>query len=148
MTTNEKLLPEDYGTFGYLDTRQIARREYQLLALFHFDDKLKFGRIEVQAGFITDYASIDLLYKCFLWLFYAFLVGYGDNAATVHDWIYRGNGFRREDGRMYYPSRKECDDIFYRALKAEGVDEVRAKMFYWGVRLFGESSYVRLQATA
>lgn len=146
MPLKKKLDPVDYGTFGFLDTRQLARRQYQLLTQFYFDDRLKFGRVEVARDFVTDYASIDILYKLFLWVFYAFLVGYGDNAATIHDWVYRGNGIRLASGALYYPDRKECDDLFYRALKAEGVDEFRALMFYWGVRIGGRSSFVKLQA--
>jgi hypothetical protein len=134
--------------FSHLDTRELARRQYQLLADFKFDDIMGFGVITAKSGFITDYASIDVLKKFLLLLFYAMLVGYGDKAATIHDWIYRGYGIVRADGTIYYPTRKECDQIFYRALRAEGVDKVRCIIFYAGVRIGGRSSYKVVTAKA
>jgi hypothetical protein len=134
--------------FSYLDSRELARRQYQLLADLHFDDILGFGVITAKNGFITDYASLDVLKKFLLFMFYALLVGYGDKAATIHDWIYRGYGIARADGSVYYPTRKECDQIFYRALRAEGVDRVRCFLFYAGVRIGGASSYKQVTAKA
>lgn len=134
--------------FTYLDTRELARREYQLLSDFHFDDVLGFGVITAKNGFITDYASIDVLRNCLLFFFYALLAGYGDKAATIHDWIYRGYGIARTDGTVYYPTRKECDQIFYRALRAEGVAKWRCIFFYVGVRIGGHSSYKQVTAKA
>lgn len=134
--------------FSYLDTRELARRQYQLLSDFSFDDLLGFGVIPVKQGFITDYASIDVLRNFLLFMFYALLAGYGDKAATIHDWIYRGNGIVRADGSIYYPTRKECDQIFYRALRAEGVAKWRAVLFYAGVRVGGHSSYCLVSAKA
>lgn len=132
--------------FSNFDTREVARREYLLLADFSFDDVLGFGVITAKAGFSTDYASIDVLRNILLFLFYAILVGYVDKAATIHDWIYRGNGIARPDDGVYYPTRKECDQIFYRALRAEGVANWRAMIFYAGVRIGGKSSYKRVSA--
>ena len=134
--------------FTYLDTRELGRRKYQLLSDFAFDDVLGFGVITAKNGFITDYASLDVLKKLLLFLFYALLVGYGDKAATIHDWIYRGYGIARADGTVYYPTRKECDQIFYRALRAEGVAKWRAVLFYAGVRIGGGSSYKQVTAKA
>lgn len=134
--------------FSYLDTRELARRQYQLLSDFSFDDLLGFGVIPVKQGFVTDYASIDVLRNFLLFMFYALLAGYGDKAATIHDWIYRGNGIARADGSIYYPTRKECDQIFYRALRAEGVAKWRAVLFYSGVRVGGHSSYRLVSAKA
>jgi hypothetical protein len=134
--------------FSNFDTREIARRQYQLLADFRYDDVLGFGVITAKNGFITDYASIDVLKNVLLFLFYALLVGYGDKAATIHDWIYRGYGITRVDGTVYYPTRKECDQIFYRALRAEGVAKWRSAFFYAGVRIGGRSSYKRVTAKA
>lgn len=134
--------------FSYLDSRELKRRQYQLLSDLNFDDVLGFGVITAKKGFITDYASIDVLRNVLLFLFYALLVGYGDKSATIHDWIYRGNGIARTDGSIYYPTRKECDQIFYRALRAEGTAKWRAMLFYYGVRIGGHSSYRLVSAKA
>lgn len=134
--------------FTNFDTREIARREYELLADFGFDDVLGFGVITAKKGFTTDYASIDVLKNILLFLFYVLLVGYGDKAATIHDWVYRGNGIQRSDGTVYYPTRLECDQIFYRALRAEGTAQWRAMLFYYGVRIGGHSSYRLVSAKA
>jgi hypothetical protein len=134
--------------FTYLDTRELGRRKYQLLSDFAFDDVLGFGVVTAKNGFITDYASLDVLKKLLLFLFYALLVGYGDKAATIHDWIYRGYGIARTDGSVYYPTRKECDQIFYRALRAEGVAKWRCILFYAGVRVGGHTSYKLVTAKA
>ena len=135
-------------SFSYLDTRELARREYELLSDFSFNDVQGFGTITAKKGFITDYASLDILLGLMLFLLYALLVGYGDKSATIHDWVYRGNGIQDSSGRIYYPTRLECDQIFYRALRAEGVARWRAYLFYAGVRVGGSSSYKRVTATA
>lgn len=132
--------------FTFLDTRQHSKDSYELLADFTYYDDV-FGPITARKGFITDYASIDVLYNCMLFLFYVLLVKYGDKSATIHDWLYRGNGIMREDGTIYYPTRKECDEIMARALKAEGVNKFRRYLFYSGVRLGGSSSYKQVNAS-
>lgn len=134
-------------SFSNFDTRLLKKDCHMMLDKFSFNDSAGFGVITVDKGFITDYASLGALRNILLFVFYAILVGYGDKAATIHDWIYRGNGIV-QDGRVYYPTRKECDDIFFRALRAEGVAKWRSLLFYWGVRVGGGSSYKRVTATA
>lgn len=126
--------------FSPLDTRELFTGEYQLLADFSYLDAV-LGKVTAKKTFKTNYASIDVLKKFMMFLFYALLVKYGDRAATIHDWLYSGYGIEHEDGTIYYPTRKECDDLFRRALLAEGVARWRALVFYWGVRLGGESHY-------
>ena len=58
---------------------------------------------------------------------YATLAGYGDVAAALHDWLY-GNAKRLG------LTRKQCDEIFWLALRATGHAKWRAGIFYWGVR--------------
>lgn len=127
-------------TFTNLDTRELSRRLYMLLDDFSFQDTV-FGKIVAKKSFQTNYASIDILYKTGLLFFYSILAGYGDKAATIHDWVYSGFGVEKEDGSIYYPTRKECDQIFFRALRDEGVDIVRSYMFYMGVRLGGSAAF-------
>lgn len=131
--------------FTFLDTRELAKRTYLLLSDFTRVDE-KFGKITAAKDFVTNYASIDVLNNMFTFLIYALLIGYGDKSATIHDWLYSGYGILREDGTIYYPTREECDEIFYRSLLAEKVHPVRAKIFYKGVRLFGAKNYTA-QAT-
>lgn len=126
--------------FSPLDTRELFTGEYQLLADFTYLDPI-YGPVTAKKTFKTNYASIDVLKKFMMFLFYALLVKYGDRSATIHDWLYSGYGIEQHDGTIYYPSRKECDDLFHRALVAEGVARWRAWVFYWGVRIGGESHY-------
>lgn len=126
--------------FNYLDSRELSYRNYLLLNDLVFQDPV-FGPIRAKRGFNTNYASIDVLKKLGMFAFYAMLADYGDYAATIHDWLYSGYGIERADGTVYYPTRKECDEILKRALIAEGVDKFRAEIFYLGVRLGGQSHY-------
>jgi len=126
--------------FGNLDTRELARQDYLLLGDFWRQDK-ELGHIVAKKGFRTNYASIDILLKTGLIFFYAFLASYGDQSATIHDWLYSGYGIERANGSIYYPTRRECDEIFHRALLDEGVGPIRAMLFYIGVRLGGASHY-------
>ena len=120
----------------------LHRRRKMLNEPLEYANKV-YGRIVVAKGFITDFASIGaLLYIAPL--LYALLAGYGDKAATIHDWLYRGYGIVTATG-TYYPTRKEADRIFYAALRDEGVARWRASFFYVGVRLFGRSSFVGRQ---
>ena len=128
------------GVFSHFDTRELKRRLYQMLAVFSFQDSV-FGKIEVDKGFQTNYASIDVLHNVVLFVFYALLADYGDKAATIHDWLYSGYGIRQADGAIYYPTRKECDQVLYRALRAEGVARWRAWFFYAGVRIGGRKAF-------
>lgn len=124
------------AAFTFLDTRELKRRMYELLNPFTYLDATA-GHITAHKGFQTNYASIDLFHNLFLFVFYALLVGYGDKAATIHDYLY--TGYPTDDGQ--YLTRKEIDGVFYRALRAEGVAKWRAWMFYAGVRVGGRSSF-------
>lgn len=128
------------GVFGDFDTREVERRSYLMLAKFWCIDSV-FGKITTEKGFSTNYASIDVLHNIWLFVFYALLASYGDKAATIHDWLYSGYGIQREDGTVYYPTRLECDQILYRALRSEGIAKWRAWIFYAGVRIGGAKSY-------
>lgn len=127
-------------TFSNFDTRELSRRLYMLLDDFSWNDTV-FGKVTAKKSFQTNYASIDIFHNVWLFIFYALLAGYGDKAATIHDWLYSGFGIEREDGTIYYPARKECDQALYRALRDEGLARWRAWMFYIGVRIGGASSF-------
>ncbi|MFK3971796.1 DUF1353 domain-containing protein [Pseudomonas sp. NPDC087358] len=71
------------------------------------------------AGFTTDFASIKVLHNAFLFVvfvLFALVSGYGNYAATVHDWLYTTGGV----------SPKDADAVLYRALRAESVARWRA----------------------
>ncbi|MNQ30744.1 hypothetical protein D3C85_440950 [compost metagenome] len=126
--------------FTDFDTRQLERRLYMMLADFGCKDEV-FGTVTARKGFKTNYASIDIFHNIWLFVFYALLADYGDKSATIHDWLYSGFGIELANGTTYYPNRKECDQILYRALRAEGVAKWRAWMFYAGVRIGGSKAY-------
>lgn len=112
-----------------LRSEQLTRTEFKLI------DPLIFGDLIVPAGFETNYASIHVFHNILLFPIYALFAGYGNYAATVHDYLYQTAMF----------SRKECDRIFYLALRDEGVARWRAWMMWAGVRIGGASSYKGLK---
>lgn len=113
-----------------LKTDQTDRRTYTLLDdLVLADEEL--GAITVPQGFQTDFASIKVLHNAFLFVLFALVSGYGNYAATVHDWLY-------EHGSL---TRKEADAVLYRALRAEGVARWRAWLMWAGVRIGGAKQY-------
>ncbi|MEQ7921128.1 DUF1353 domain-containing protein [Xanthomonas sp. WHRI 1810A] len=113
-----------------LKTEQIGRETRTLLGeLVLADDDLQV--ITVPVGFTTDFASIKVLHNVFLFVLYALVSGYGNYAATVHDWLYT-------TGQV---TRKQADAVLYRALRAEGVARWRAWLFWAGVRIGGAKNY-------
>ena len=115
-----------------LKTEQTDRRTYTLvddLVLVDEDERT----ITVPAGFVTDFASIKVLHNAFLFVLFALVSGYGNYAATVHDWLY-------ENGQL---NRKDADAVLYRALRAEGVARWRAWLFWAGVRIGGAKHYTK-----
>lgn len=108
---------------------QLERRKWELTSKLRLMDE-KHGPITAEVGFITNLASIDAL-RYVAPLIYALLVGYGNASCTIHDMLY-------QDGTI---TRKESDDVLYRALRAEGVSRWRAALFWAGVRLFGSQFY-------
>lgn len=108
-----------------LRTEQIARRVWKLT------DDLVYGDIVVPKGFITNYASIEVFHNIFLFPIYALFAGYGNYASTIHDYLYSRKAM----------SRKAADEIFYQALRSEGVAKWRAKLMWAGVRIGGRKAY-------
>ena len=118
-----------------LKTEQLDRRTYKLLAdlvLADGDERV----ITVPAGYTTDFASIEVLHNALLFVLFALVSGYGNYAATVHDWLY-------EHGSL---TRKEADAVLYRALRAEGVARWRAWLMWAGVRIGGAKHYTNTPA--
>lgn len=113
-----------------LKTDQTGKWTHVLLAdLVLADDDQRV--ITVPTGFTTDFASIKVLHNVFLFVLFALVSGYGNYAATVHDFLYTTGGM----------SRKAADAVLYRALRAEGVARWRSWIFWAGVRLGGAKHY-------
>lgn len=112
-----------------LKTEQLGKWKHQLLADLVLDDDL--GVFTAKAGFVTNYASLQVLHNVVLFVLFALVAGYGNLAAAIHDQLYT-------EGRL---PRRDCDAVFYRALRAEGVARWRARLMWAGVRLGGSSHY-------
>ncbi|NNN24398.1 DUF1353 domain-containing protein [Pseudomonas nitroreducens] len=135
----------------------ISGERARLLANFMYQDKDN-GLIQVPAGFSTDFASVKPLRTIAValllvslavgWLLpeagaaigtagfyvlvlYSSVVGYGNAAATIHDWLYSTGAL----------SRRDADRVFYNALRASHVALWRALLMYAGVRLGGHWRY-------
>jgi hypothetical protein len=84
--------------------------------------------ITVEAGFVTDFASVPK----WLPVAYALLQNKGRKAAVVHDKFYRQGGMTKED----------ADKLFLEALHAcQGVSDWERHAMYYGVKCFGRWSY-------
>ena len=86
--------------------------------------------LTVPAGFKSDGASVPRF-------FWRSVFPPGDTralrAAFAHDFIYRTHPFEW--------SKAEADEMFYDLLREDGVKWFAAQKAYWGVRLFGGSSW-------
>ena len=84
----------------------------------------------VPAGFKSDGASVPRFF--WRWVFPP-----GDSrallAAFAHDYIYRKHPENW--------SKADADNMFYDLLRQNGVPYLNAQRAYWGVRLFGGSSW-------
>lgn len=113
-----------------LDVRKIENDGWQLLA----DFKAEFIRGEytlhicVPTGFKTDFASVPRLPLAYL------LAGDTTHKAPVlHDWLY-------SIGQAEW-QRKEADEVFLAAMKAEGISLPLRQAMYAMVRVFGGSHF-------
>jgi hypothetical protein len=109
-----------------LKTEQKGKWKHKLFGVLEYHDE-KEGLVEVPEGFETDFASIKVLHNVFLFVLFALVSGYGNYSATVHDFLYATSAL----------TRRRCDDVLYRALRAEGIAQWRAWLFWAGVRLGG-----------
>ncbi len=123
-------------------------RKWQLKRSFtyHIDSRYSNNKIEVPEGFITDFASIP-------WMFWSFLPSWGKygKAAVLHDCLYQNPVvFTTKDGGKLYLAgawrpytRKEADQIFYRAMIVGGTKKWKARLMYFAVRVFGFLSWTK-----
>ncbi|WP_341522220.1 DUF1353 domain-containing protein [Pseudomonas sp. G.S.17] len=145
------------------DIRFISRWDVEMRQEMGFNDPVH-GLIVVPNTFVSDLASIRILREICRWCavtaltggtlvdsypwtraaliviavialaIYGLLVGYGMRASILHDWLYTFGPL----------TRRECDDIYYRALTTgDGTARWRAWIFFLGVRLGGHWSYTK-----
>lgn len=89
--------------------------------------------LHIPAGFKSDGASVPRFF--WRWVFPP-----GDSralfAAFAHDYIYRKHPENW--------SKADADNMFYDLLRQNGVPYLNAQRAYWGVRLFGGSSWKKI----
>ena len=108
----------------HIDIRIIGHRRYQLLAdLYVETSKYK---IMLAAGMIFNGADIPEAF----WSLIGCPLDFALEAA-VHDALYRSRVL----------GRKDSDEVFYELLKQQGVDSIKARKMYLGVRIGGASAY-------
>ena len=108
----------------------INGHDWKLVSAFDYQtDVFPVSRrpIKVPAGFVTDFASIPKL----LWNVLPPTGTYG-KGAVLHDFLYRTKGMA---------TKAEADSVLLEAMTALGVGRVTRYTIYWGVRVFGGSSY-------
>jgi hypothetical protein len=87
-----------------------------------------FGLITVDAGEMTDLASVPMIFRNVL-----DVNGRSRRPAVLHDHVYR---IGHTDAGVKL-SRAQCDDLLYRALIAEGASAIVARTYWSGVRMGG-----------
>jgi hypothetical protein len=103
--------------------------------VFHLDSKYSKAKITVPAGFVTDFASVPRA-------FWSIIAPYGKHAkaAVLHDFLYACHGYAFGDQLVSF-TRKECDDIFLKAMEVLGVNPAKRWIMYQAVRLFAGSHW-------
>lgn len=96
-----------------LKVEQIDARNWKLLETFIYDSDVVAQRIIIPAGFVTDFASVPRVPIAYL-----LFGGRANSAATVHDWLYTTGMF----------PKRQCDAVFYEAMRASGV---RLDIAWW-----------------
>lgn len=119
-----------YGKFNTrLQVVELKGKKKKLLAPLTYTLRSGITKITVPEGFITDGASIDPLRYMGLLLLFSLLIGYGERAHTVHDYLYATQPERY--------TRKDVEKLYYEMLRADGVARWRASIYYAGVYAFG-----------
>ncbi|KZZ67825.1 hypothetical protein A3765_10550 [Oleiphilus sp. HI0130] len=116
----------------HLDVREISGGRWKLLG--SLDYLLKPGTlfyksvIRVPVGFVTDLASIPKALR--------FLISQNEKhrkAAVLHDYLY----YKKGNMDLEIFTRKECDQLFEQAMQNCGVNWLKRKTMYAGVRIGG-----------
>lgn len=139
------------------DIRPINRKEYKLFTdwTYEWEEFGQKSRININAGFVTDIASIPK----FLWWLGSFQPdGLHRAAAVLHDALYQNRGiFSVDDPAMGYQEydpvlciwqdkdrtfpRQECDRLFLKLMLEAGEDSKTASAMFWAVRACGWAAW-------
>src|SRR5690606_33624367 len=103
-------------------------KEYSFQLTEPFMVSLDSRMLTIPRGFITDLASIPR----FLWSFYSPTEVATVLPAVIHDYLY---------ACVSEYNRLEADNIFYYALRENGVSKIKALKYYYAVRFFGWAHY-------
>jgi len=106
--------------------RHLNSKDRVVLSPFEFESDRVGTTITVPAGFVTDFGSVPRLPVVYLTA-----GGIGDEAATIHDYLYQ----------THLVKRRIADKIFLDALKVMGVRFTKRWTMYLAVRLGGIVAY-------
>ena len=108
-------------------------RKWRLVFQFRYHIGKRWSKdiIIVPVGFVTDFASVP-------WLFWTFLPYWGKygKAAVLHDYLYQEHNYEAVYNDRDI-TRKQADQIFHEAMLIGGTRPWKARIMYWGVRVFG-----------
>jgi Protein of unknown function (DUF1353) len=113
-----------------LQVQAIDDNTWVMLSPLSYDSDHLGRLVTVPKGFVTDFASVPRLPVAFMLE--------GDRAhmpAVIHDFLYSSDCLKAD-----------ADLVLAEAMTVTGQPWWRVKMFYWGVRMFGETSYEADQA--
>ncbi len=128
----------------YIEPLLRSGHDYRLVndVSYRWDNK----RLVILKGYIFDGASTPRILT--------FFIAPADprvlSAALVHDYLYDHPALG--NGAVYYVdgvqsshvfTKKEADDLFREANKANNMDSFRTTLAYWAVRIFGRGSFVK-----
>lgn len=90
--------------------------------------------VQVQRGFVTDFASIPRGARLIIPK-----LGKHTKASVPHDMLYRNHVYKvpGSPSLTYVWKRKQVDELFLEGMLDLSVDEWKAKAMFWAVRLFG-----------
>jgi hypothetical protein len=110
-----------------LELEYVDGRVFRLTAAFTYGSVLLARVLEIEAGFLTDFASVPRA----LWTLLPPTGRYG-KAAVLHDDLYRTPGLA---------TRAQADGVFLEAMTELGVSKATRQIMYRGVRWFGRGAY-------
>lgn len=99
---------------------------WEVLSTLRYQSQIYNGLIEVQAGFVTDFASVPRVP-----IAYTLFGNRAHRESVVHDYLYQ----------THLTSKSDADKIFLEAMKARGKGFFVRWSMYMGVVLGGYSSY-------
>jgi len=105
----------------------VTEREFS-----YYVDQNRTEVITVPDGTVTDFASVPRIVRGLIPK-----SGQHNQAAVLHDYLYKNlkEGWKDWPGKKY--TRAECDKIFIDAMKVLGVSWIKRQTMYRAVRMFG-----------